>query len=174
MHSKPEPNEAIEGFQRITEIILISSDRHHVLQRIHPEVDLDARDIEYGDFNWDGFMDFRIYDRQVSGNGCRIYHNYLFHADTQRYTPCAVLDKLYSVCFDDQEKTVQTFPRSGGSDYASGTYRWHGAHLFLISEVHYGHDQKMRFFMEYTDRRKDGTLRVRRFYNGRQGRNSTP
>jgi hypothetical protein len=158
----PAPHELIKDHQHIEVFLLVAADRRQVLQRIEVSDDLDGRDIEIGDFNWDGHLDFRIYDRESSGTGSHLNHHYIFDPESGRYRKCKELDDLSGPWFDDEDHTVHSLSRGGGMYSGAETYQWHGGKLYLVRGVIRGQDKK-GFYTEYVDRRADGTLRRRRF-----------
>jgi len=157
MQSEPAANPYVQDFHRVVSLWLVDSDRHHILQRLPVPHDSDAAQVDIGDFNFDGYLDVRVFDG-MSGKGCRMFGHYLFNPRSGRYESSDVLDKLCGPHFDHQEKTVRSVSSAGGELYTITAYRWIGGALSLAWKVRHDRGADGKYFVEYTSRDKSGKL----------------
>lgn len=168
IRTEPDPQEFRPQKTRLSRMIFLAPNRKTVLQKfpdlLHDGADFDASWVEYGDFNFDGYRDFRVYLYGVSGSAGRRYWHYLFNSKTRRYEASHELNQLTSTSFDGREKVVRSYERNGGMYSLAGNYRWRAEKLVLISEVLRGHDEKKGYFTQYSDFTNPDKPKARRVY----------
>lgn len=89
-------------------------------------------ELEVGDYNFDGFKDFSVFESFYAGpNTSRLY--YLYNPKNKKHLLSDQLS-LVSLFFDPVEKTVtSTNQCCAGSVMTIDTYKWQGATLKLIN-----------------------------------------
>ena len=150
------------GRKRLVKALLLASDKKTVLQRITLG-GFNGCTAEQGDFNFDGYRDFRSFLWQESGTGGRRFVHFVFDPKTHRYISCAQLDDLFSPYPDYQKILVWTYSRGGGMYSNCRTYRWRDGHLEPVSEVWRSGDER-GWFTEYSTYENGIKKRSRRVY----------
>jgi|GEM_PF-7046018 len=170
MKPKPSMKDVLgRDYDGVERFWLVAADRHHVLQEIPGSPGCRAEDVQIGDFNFDSYTDFRLYDKEESGKGCRMYHHFLFNPQASRFEPSTHLDKLCGVHFDHQTKQVIGTQSMGGGIHSYSWYRWVKSKLELIREATSNRTEAGRMYTDITVRLPSGKLRKTRHYVDEEG-----
>jgi hypothetical protein len=147
----------------IIKVLLLAGDRKTVLQRMEGKT-LEVRGLkpEQGDFNFDGYRDFRC--MVWHGSGGRGFIHFLFDPKKQRYVRCPALDELWSPYPDYERKILRSNSRGGGMYSRYREYRWVDGRLVVISEVWRDHDDEKGYFTEYSTFKNGKKVRSVRSY----------
>jgi hypothetical protein len=145
----PNPSEFRPAAQKLVKVLLLDSDKKTILQRFNEKDFIGGSTTDGGDFNFDGYRDFRSMLREHSGRGGRFFTHYTFDPKTRRYLPCQELNDLSSPYPDYQKKLMTSLSRGGGMYSHHREYRWVGEKLEVVSEVWRDGDDK-GWFTEYS------------------------
>jgi len=157
------PTEYRPNKKRLTKILLLDSDKKTVLQRFDSEdLDFDGASAEEGDFNFDGYRDFRSILWEQCGTGGRSFAHFVFNPQKRRYERCPQLDVLSSPYPDYQKKLIASYSRGGGMYSTHREYRWINGKLVVLSEVWRSGDDKGWFteYSTYADGTKKKSKRI--------------
>lgn len=162
---EPSPTEFRPRKVRLVKALLLAPNKITVLQRL-PEkgaFEFDGSTAEQGDFNFDGWLDFRTCLWGESGSGGHFYIHYLFDPKTKRYVQSKELDALSSPKPDYDEKVIYSYARNGGMSSLRQKYQWSDGKLILLSEVLRNSDEK-GFFTEYSVYKNGKKIRSEKVY----------
>ena len=134
--------------KRLVRVLLLGSDKKTVLQRLDVN-EFDGCTAEQGDFNFDGYRDFRSFLWEQSGTGGRYFVHFIFDPKKRRYVSCPELDKLSTPYPDYQRKLIMSYSRGGGMYSVAQEHQWVNGKLVVVSEVWRGSDDE-GWFTEYS------------------------
>lgn len=162
-------HEVLGDYRGISRVRLVAGDRRRVLQELPGISGCYADDAQIGDFNFDGYKDFRFYSRIESGKGWGIYHHFVFNPRSQRFEACEELDKLPWPHFDHETKQALAMSKAGGGIHCFTWYRWSGRRLQMIRRVNSDRNEHGRMFTDITVRLSSGKLSRTRHYVDEEG-----
>jgi hypothetical protein len=144
----------------VKNIIIRDSASNQIIHVIESEKDsLGIFNIEFNDFNFDGYKDLYVYD------GCAILANcfgkvYLYNKDLKRFVRDYAFDDLTSVQVDKDKKIVRSFNRCcAGSESDTKIFRYYNGKLTLIKEILMSYNTgKSKFIYIVNEYNKDGKL----------------
>lgn len=95
---------------------------------------LEANGFEFGDFNFDGYTDFRLIEFLPAGPNVA-YFNAIYNPKTHRHVVSTQLNMLSAPEFDAAKNQVTSEWRSNAATYGADTYTWDGSDLVLKKRV---------------------------------------
>jgi hypothetical protein len=147
-------------FFPVKEITIRDSSSNQLIQIIDPEKDsLGIVNIEFNDFNFDGYIDLYVYD------GCAILGNcfgkvYLYNNDLKKFVREYAFDNMTSVQVDKDKKTIRSFNQCcAGSESETKIYKYYDGKLTLIKEISKNYNNKnSKFIYKIKEYGKNGKL----------------
>ncbi|MEO0962516.1 MAG: hypothetical protein AAFY01_08825 [Pseudomonadota bacterium] len=95
---------------------------------------MEANGFEFGDFNFDGYTDFRLIEFLPAGPNVA-YFNAIYDPKTHRHLVSTQLNMLSAPQFDAGKNRVTSEWRSNAATYGKDTYAWDGSDLILKKRV---------------------------------------
>ncbi len=95
---------------------------------------MEANGFEFGDFNFDGYTDFRLIEFLPAGPNVA-YFNAIYDPRTHRHVVSTQLNMLSAPQFDAARNLVVSEWRGNAATHGSDTYTWDGADLILKKRV---------------------------------------
>ncbi len=95
---------------------------------------MEANGFEFGDFNFDGYTDFRLIEFLPAGPNVA-YFNAIYNPKTHRHVVATQLNMLSAPEFDAARNEVTSEWRSNAATYGKDTYAWDGIDLILKKRV---------------------------------------
>lgn len=95
---------------------------------------MEANGFEFGDFNFDGYTDFRLIEFLPAGPNVA-YFNAIYNPKTHRHVVATQLNMLSAPDFDAAKKQVTSEWRGNAATYGADTYTWDGPDLVLKKRV---------------------------------------
>jgi hypothetical protein len=144
----------------VKNILIKDSATNKLIQIIDPEKDsLGIYNIEFNDFNFDGYTDLYIYD------GCAILANcfgkvYLYDKELKKFVRDNAFDDLTSVQSDKEKKIIRSFNRCcAGAESETRIFKYYNGKLTLIKEILMSYDTyKYKFIYTVNEFDKNGKL----------------
>jgi|WetSurMetagenome_2_1015567.scaffolds.fasta_scaffold88471_2 hypothetical protein len=144
----------------VKNIIIKDSATGKMIQTIDPENDsLGIMNIEFNDFNFDGYLDLYVYD------GCAILGNcygkiYLYNRDLKKFVHDPAFDEMTSVYADKEKKEIRSFNQCcGGSESETKIYTYYDGKLTLIKNISKSYNNKTsKFKYIFKEYDKNGKL----------------
>jgi hypothetical protein len=149
-----------EIFFPVEKLIIKDSATGKLIQVIDPETDsLGIVNIEFNDFNFDGYIDLYVYD------GCAISANcfgkvYLYNKELNKFIRDYAFDDLTSVQIDKDKKTILSLNSSGAGAYRNTKiFKFYKGKLTLIKEIDMCYDfEKSVYIYTVKEFNKKGKL----------------
>jgi hypothetical protein len=144
----------------VKNLIIKDSATGKLIQTIDPDKDsLGIMNIEFNDFNFDGYLDLYVYD------GCAILGNcygkvYIFNKDLNKFVQEPAFDEMTSVYADKEKKIIRSFNQCcGGSESETKIYMYNDGKLTLIKNISKSYNNKTsKFKYIFKEYDKNGKL----------------
>lgn len=174
IRTEPDPIDGWTDHKKLKRMILLAPDRKHILQTFPELIEaknalgmnpFDASRIQYDDFNFDGYRDFRIHLPNAGGVHEHISWYYLFDPQTHRYVISKELNDILPDSFDQQRKTFNSYDNEGGGTYGSATFKWMNGKVVEIFSAWHDLDKAKGYFTQYDDHSDSKHPRKWRIYD---------
>ena len=145
----------------IKSIEISDSDTYRVLQEINEEKeDLGISNIEFNDYNFDGYLDMYVYDACAILANC-YGHVFLFDKGLHKFVLAMEFNELTSVSADNSKKEIYSFNRCcGGALYTYGVYKYINDKLTLVKEISEDADGTKGYIYKVKEMDKNGKMKV--------------
>lgn len=149
-----------DSYFPVQSIIFRDSATNRVIRTIDSEIDSIAiLNIEFDDYNFDGFTDIYVYD------GCAILANcfgkvYLYNTDLKNFERHYGFDEMTSVQADGEKKEIYSFNQCcAGAESETRTYKYFEGKLTLVKKISKSYsNEKSKFKYVIEEYDKDGKL----------------
>lgn len=147
-------------FFPVRELIIRDSASDKLIQKLDDKKDsLGIMNIEFNDFNFDGYLDLYLYD------GCVILGNcygkvFLFNREQSKFIRETAFDEMTSIYADKEKKIIRSFNQCcAGTESETRFYKYYDGKLSLVKEILKSFDNNKSLF-NYTinEYDKDGKL----------------
>jgi len=146
-------------YSPVKEIVIKDSETKKTIQTLDSKRDsLFVFNMEFNDFNFDGYLDLYLYD------GCAILGNcfgkiFIYKPDEKQFVLDRAFDEMTSVYTDKEKKEIHSLNRCcAGSSSSAKTFKYFEGKLYLSKEVNMDYDGKSKFIYVITEYNPDGKL----------------
>jgi hypothetical protein len=144
----------------VKKLIIRDSASNQTIQVLDSDKDsLGIMNIEFNDFNFDGYLDLYVYD------GCAILGNcfgkvYMYNRDLKKFVHDPAFDEMTSVYADKNKKTIHSFNQCcAGSESETNIYKYYDNKLTLIKKISKSFNSKTsKFKYIFNEYDKNGAL----------------
>jgi len=115
---------------------------------------------EVGDYNFDGYEDYRVFIMQ---NGrMALWDYFLFDPEERKYKKHDSLTNLWNPKFNEEDRVIVTFATGGhaGALFTSDIYAWKDEEIQLVESTKQDWDRKADLYVNITMKRMDGVMRI--------------
>ena len=144
-------------YSPVKEIIIKDSATKKTLQTLNSDRDsLFVFNIEFNDYNFDGYLDLYLYD------GCAILGNcfgrvLIYNPDIKQFIHDMAFDELTSVSLNKDKKEIYSYNQCcGGSSSTYAVYKYSSGKIYKAKEINKDYDNKSKFIYVITEYDKNG------------------
>jgi hypothetical protein len=122
--------------------------------------DLGIANIEFNDFNFDGYTDMYVYDACAILGNC-FGNVYLYNKDSHKFVRSKEFDNLTTVNIDNVKREIYSLNRCcGGALYTYGIYKFINDKLTLVKEIAEDTDGDSGYIYTVKERDTKGKMKV--------------